>query len=289
MKYLINQVIRSEKLHRTPLFRSSLGFAVVCLLVFTACATVPHTGRRQFNMLSDTQMNALGLKVFNEIMAREREIQDDRIRGIVKRVTERVSGAAEALDSPKFQWDVKVVESDEPNAVCLPGGKIVVFSGILPYARNEAGLAAVISHEIAHAVARHGGERLSQQLTLRGAIAMGSEILKEKDGKLDAKSRAILGALGLGGTLGVILPYSRTHELEADRIGQLYMARAGYDPSEGVNLWTRMAQIKKPPLPEWLSTHPADGERVRRLKETLPQANAQYAQAPVKYGKGTPL
>lgn len=240
-------------------------------------------------MLSDGQMNALGLKAFKKVMEKERESQDSRLNAVVKRVTERVSKAAETLDKPDFQWEVKVIEKDIPNAVCLPGGKIIVFTGIIPYARNEAGLAAIISHEVAHAVARHGSERLSQQLALRGALALGSEVLKERDGKLDTRSRVILGALGLGGTLGVVLPYSRTHEFEADRIGQMYMARAGYDPSEAVNLWSRMSQIRKPPIPVWLSTHPADRDRIRGLKEGLPEAQRQYAEAPVKSGRGVSL
>lgn len=261
----------------------------ILLLMVGSCASVPHTGRRQFNMLSDAQMNTLGLKVFREVLQKEREAQDNHVAGLVKRVTERVSRAAENIDRPGFQWEVKVIDKDAPNAVCLPGGKIIVFTGILPYIQNEAGLAAVISHEVAHAVARHGGERLSQQLALRGAITVGGEVLKEKDGKLDDRSRIMLGALGLGGTLGVILPYSRTHEFEADRIGQIYMARAGYDPAEAVKLWTRMSKIKKPPIPEWLSTHPADDERIRKLKEALPDAQKYYGEAPAKYGQGASL
>jgi predicted Zn-dependent protease len=160
---------------------------------------------------------------------------------------------------------------------------------MIPYARNEAGLAAVIAHETAHAVARHGGERVSQQLALKGAMSAGGEILKKEDGSLDTKARVALGALGMGGTIGVVLPYSRVHEFEADRIGQIYMAAAGYDPSEAARLWDRLSKIKKPPIPVWLSTHPADEERVRKLREFLPEAQKYYAQAPTKFGVGTPL
>ena len=272
----------------STVFRIAALWTITVSLV-AACASVPHTGRRQFNVLSDGQMNALGLKAFEKVLEKERESQDSRLTAVVKRVAQRVSKAAETLDKPGFKWEVKLIDKDVPNAVCLPGGKIIVFSGIIPYARNEAGLAAIISHEVAHAVARHGAERLSQQLALRGALALGGEVLKEKNGKLDTKSRVILGALGLGGTLGVILPYSRTHELEADRIGQLYMARAGYDPSEAVSLWGRMSKIKKPPIPVWLSTHPADDERIRELEKALPEAKRQYAEAPVKLGRGVLL
>ncbi len=184
---------------------------------------------------------------------------------------------------------MRVIDKDVPNAFCLPGGKIVVYTGMIPYARNEAGLAAVIAHETGHAVARHSGERLSQQLALKGAIATGGAILKKDDGSLDTKSRVILGALGMGGTLGILLPYSRVQEFEADRIGQIYMAAAGYDPAEAVRLWTRMSKIKKPPIPIWLSTHPSDEDRLRKLREYLPQAQKSYAQAPVKYGAGALL
>jgi metalloendopeptidase OMA1, mitochondrial len=240
-------------------------------------------------MVPESQLNSLGLKAFNEIVAKEPQSTDKRLTEIVARVVDRVTKAADLLDKPGFQWDVRVVDKDAANAFCLPGGKIVVYSGIIPYARNEAGLAAVIGHEVAHAVARHGGERLSQQVALRGAISAGGEIMKGEDGKLDQKSRMILGALGLGGTVGIVLPYSRVHEFEADRIGQMYMARAGYDPQAAVDLWTRMSQIKKPPIPVWLSTHPADEDRVQKVKDFIPDARKYYAEAQEKYGLGAPL
>ena len=269
------------------MWRLSLSLSLLCLLV--SCATVPHTGRRQFNMVSDDRLDGLGSQAFSEIIAHEPASKDGRLVDIVKKVTGRVTKAAEAMDKPGFNWDVRVVEKDNPNAVCLPGGKIIVHSGLVPYAKNEAGLAAILAHEIAHAVARHSGERLSQQVALHGAIDIGKEMLKQKEGKLDNKTKLLLGALGLGGTLGIVLPYSRIHELEADRIGQLYMARAGYDPAEAVQVWERMSKVTKPPIPIWLSTHPADEERVRKLREFLPEAEKSYSEAQVKYGIGSPL
>lgn len=268
--------------------RLLLPALVITLLV--ACASVPHTGRRQFNLKSDRDLDALGLKAFHEVAAKEPQSTDKRLAAIVRRVSGRVSKAAEAIDKPGFAWKALVVDKDVPNAFCLPGGRIVVYSGIVPYARNEAGLAAIIAHEVAHAVARHGGERLSQQMVLKGAISAGGELLKnKKDGTLDSKSRLLLGALGMGGTLGVILPYSRVHEFEADRIGLIYMAKAGYDPAEAVKLWERMSKIKKPPIPVWLSTHPADEDRIRKLKEFLPDARKYYSEAETKHGLGGPL
>jgi len=253
------------------------------------CASVPHTGRKQFNVVPDGQINALALKAFSEIVEKEPESTDKKFTTIVRRVAERVSRAAEAVDKPSFNWEVKVIDKDIPNAFCLPGGKIVVFTGLMPYLKNEAGLAAVIAHEVAHAVARHGAERLSQQLAARGAVSVGGEILKKKDGSLDGAAKLFLGALGMGATIGVILPYSRVHEFEADRIGQIYMARAGYDPAEAVQLWSRMAKIQKPPIPVWLSTHPADADRVKKLQEFLPDAQKVYAEAQSKHGLGEPM
>lgn len=290
MNYLINQVLSGKTMSGAlalPFRWKPLGLIV--LFAAVGCATVPHTGRRQFNMVSDQQLNSLALKAFNEVIAKEPPCKDQRLNGIVRRVVERVSKAAEMIDKPKFDWDVRVIDRDIPNAFCLPGGKIVVYTGMIRYARNEAGLAAVVAHETAHAVARHGGERLSQQLALKGALSVGSEVLKKDGGRLDTATRVALGALGMGGTIGIVLPYSRVYEFEADRIGQLYMAAAGYDPSEAGRLWERMSQIKKPPIPVWLSTHPADEDRVRKLKESLPEAQKLYAQAPEKFGVGALL
>jgi metalloendopeptidase OMA1, mitochondrial len=290
MNYLINQVLSGNSLRHCPM--AAVLWKLICLLVLflaVGCATVPHTGRRQFNMVSDQQLSALSQKAFQEVVAKEPECKDQRLNEIVRKVTTQVNKAAEMIDKPKFDWDVRVIDKDVPNAFCLPGGKMIVYTGMVKYARNEAGLAAVIAHETAHAVARHGGERLSQQAALKGAIAVGGEVLKNEDGSMDTKARVALGALGMGGTIGIVLPYSRVHELEADRIGQLYMAAAGYDPSEAGRLWERMSKIKKPPIPVWLSTHPPDEDRIRNLSECLPEAQKLYAAAPTKYGLGAPL
>jgi metalloendopeptidase OMA1, mitochondrial len=288
MNYLINQAIQNS--HRTVTKVIPRGCSIFILTaLLCACASVPHTGRRQLNMVSDKQLTSLGNQAFNELCATEPECKDVRTKDLVKRVVDRVAKAAEFMDHPGFKWEVRVLEKDVPNAFCLPGGKIVIFTGILPYARNEAGLAAVVAHEVAHVVARHGAERLSQQLALKGAVNIGGQLLKKEDGSMDSGSRVILGALGMGGTVGIILPYSRIHELEADQIGQLYMAQAGYDPSEGINLWERMAKIQKPPIPPWLSTHPPEAERISKLKEYLPQAQKIYAGSPFKYGIGMPI
>jgi predicted Zn-dependent protease len=267
--------------------KTAVTISVALLII--SCATVPHTGRRQLNLISDRQVNELALKAFNEVIDRGPLTTDPKVLDVVKRVSDRIIKAAEETDKPGFNWDVQVIEKDVPNAACLPGGKILVFSGILPFAKNEAGLATIIAHETAHAVARHGSERLSQQLALSGAVNLGGVILKGDQQQLDKKTRLLLSAIGLGGTVGIILPFSRTHEFEADRIGQIYMAKAGYDPAESINLWDRMAKINKPPIPAWLSTHPADQERVNRLRESLPQTQKLYSEARERLGLGIPL
>jgi predicted Zn-dependent protease len=263
--------------------------SIALVVLFAACATVPHTGRKQLNFVPDKDLDSLGARAYSELLKKEPGCKDQKVNELVQSVASRLSKAAEGVDGPDFDWKVHVVDRDIPNAFCLPGGKIVVYSGILPYVKNEAGLAAIIGHEIAHAVARHAGERLSQQLTIQGISSIGSELFKDKEGKLDNKTKAAIGALGLGATFGVILPYSRTHELEADRIGQLYMAKAGYDPQESINLWERMGKISKSQMPVWLSTHPTDDERLKNLRELEPEARKLYEKSPVKYGQGATI
>ncbi len=288
MKYLINQPMFGCRERRS--FRGVSGLILVCLALGSVvnCASVPHTGRRQLNLVSDKQLNQLGLRAYKEVILKQPESGNKRLKAIAKRVADRITRAAEAMDKPGFDWELRLIDLDDPNAFCLPGGKIVVYEGILPYARNEAGLAAIIGHEVAHAVARHGGERLSQKFALDAALSLGGEMFKTgKDGKLGTRERVILGALGVGGTLGILLPYNRIHEFEADRIGQIFMARAGYDPVEAVRLWSRMAKIKKPPIPEWLSTHPPSKDRIRKLRDFLPDAKKYYEEARVKHGRGS--
>lgn len=259
------------------------------LLLLVSCATVPHSGRRQLNFVSDQQLDSLGAQAFKEIVSREPISEDKQLTKAVKQVADRITKVADETDKPGFDWQFRLIDRDIPNAFVLPGGRVVIYKGILPLAKNEAGLAAIIGHEVAHAVARHGAERLSQQLTLKGITTIGSEIFRSNDGNLDAKSRAIIGALGFGATVGVILPFSRTHELEADKIGQIYMAKAGYDPEEAVRLWQRMGELDKGSIPVWLSTHPPDQARLEHLRERLPEARKLYDQAKERLGVGATL
>ncbi len=264
----------------------SVAFAALCVW---GCASVPHSGRRQFNFISDQEVKSIAAQAYKEILSKEPECKDSRLKEIVTRVVTRISRAVEKIDHPGFDWKVQVIERDTPNAFCLPGGLIGVHTGLFGYVGSEAGLAAIVGHEMAHAVARHGQERLSQQRVLRGLLSLGGELLKKENGELTPGARLLLGALGVGATVGVTLPYSRIHELEADQIGLVYMAAAGYDPQEAVRVWEKLSKIKKPPIPVWLSTHPSDEERHRKLRDFLPDAEKYYNDSQVKYGKGVLL
>jgi predicted Zn-dependent protease len=173
-----------------------------------------------------------------------------------------------------YKWEFNLVKNDStPNAWCMPGGKVVVYSGILPFTQDKNGLAVVLSHEIAHAVARHGNERMSQQLlTQFGGIAL-SEAIKQKP----AETQSIFnGAYGIGTQVGVLLPFSREHELEADKLGLIFMAMAGYDPQTAVAFWERMSAKGGAKPPEFMSTHPSDATRIARIKEALPGTMPYY-------------
>jgi predicted Zn-dependent protease len=182
---------------------------------------------------------------------------------------------------PGLQWEFNVIESDEANAFCLPGGKVAVYTGILPLAQTEAGLAAVIGHEVAHAVARHAGERMSQALLVNLGLSVADISLQNSQHR-----PLIMAALGLGANVGVLLPYSRKHEAEADEIGTRYMARAGYDPREAVLLWQRFAKAGGPRPPPFLSTHPAPESRAQELEGIAQRALKEYDSAPQRYGRG---
>jgi len=257
------------------------------VVFLSACATVPHTQRSQLVFVPDSQINPMAAQAYGDLLKKEKESTDPRLNAIVKRVAERISRAADEMDHPGFQWETHLIEKDEPNAFCMPGGKIAVYTGILEVAKNEAGLAAIVGHEVAHAVARHGAERMSQQVLVTGALTVGTLVL---GGQMTERDRTILAALGMGATVGVILPFSRSHENEADEIGLYYMARAGYDPREAPRVWKRMRQSygdKEPPV--WLSTHPSSSQRIDNLQALVPAALDYYDRAVTQYGLGETL
>lgn len=243
----------------------------LALGLFSGCATVPETGRRQLMLLDAAQEAKMGLSAFAELKNQQPISRDPGANARVRRIGARIAPAV-GRDLPNADWEFVVFESAQVNAFALPGGKVGVYTGLLAFADSDDELAAVIGHEIAHVSARHGAERASQQLgvALLGAgVAVATEDSKHRD--------AIRVAYGLAAT-GTVLKYSRDHESEADRIGLLYMARAGYDPAAAVRFWRKMAAREQsgPRMPEWLSTHPADETRIARLERWLPEMVPLY-------------
>lgn len=249
-----------------------------CGTIFTGCTTVGETGRKQFVLLSPGEERALGLSSFEQIKKETPINKDPAINTMAQRAGKRIAAVA---DLPNAQWEFVVFESPEPNAFCLPGGKIGIYTGILPITKNEAGMATVMGHEVAHAYARHGAERVSEAM----GIALVGQALGASLSHTDPRVQSYtMAAYGLGTTLGRSLPHSRTQESEADRIGLRYMARAGYDPEEAIRFWERFAaynaQHGGSGTVWFLRTHPLDATRIDQLKQWLPEAKAQYRPAP---------
>lgn len=251
---------------------------LVCLTLFAAllvgCRTVPITGRQQLNLVSSEQELQLGLTSFNEMKQEVPISKDPAANALVQKVGKKIAAVA-GPDMPDAQWEFVVFDSKEANAFCLPGGKVGVYTGILPITKDEAGLATVIGHEVAHAVAHHGGERMSQATALQA----GGQLA----GALTASAKPITQQLvslvyGLGSQVGYVLPHSRAQESEADHIGLIYMARAGYDPKEALNFWQRFSSSQSggAGVPWFLSTHPVDKDRIADLKKWLPEAEREF-------------
>ena len=254
-------------------------FIILSGLVISACTTTPVSNRSALILIPKSQEISLGIQSYNEILKREKESEDTQLNQIIRRVGQRIASVS---DMPKLEWEIKLIESDQKNAFALPGGKIAIYTGILSVAKNEAGLATVMSHEIAHVIARHGAQRMTQQMLLQGAMIGAGLSMKNSTQK-----NIVLSALGVGVLYGFTLPFSRLHESEADQIGLIYMAKAGYDPNEAINFWQRFGQVKggKGP-PEWASTHPADTTRIQGLRSYLSRAKYDYQNVKVKYGLG---
>jgi len=268
---------------------ASMG-TVSCMLALTiGCETNPYTGRSQFLMTSVEEEMQMGAQAYSQVKddPKMKQSQDPREIEPVKRVTSRIIEAARrskyAEMAKQFQWEVTVIKDDKTmNAFALPGGKIAVYTGIFPVAKTEAGLAAVLGHEVTHALARHGAERMSQgQATNIGVQVLGAAAGVGTGSA--ALGQATMAALGAGAQVGVLLPFSRKHESEADYIGILLAADAGYDPRESVHLWERMEQLSGGGGPsEFLSTHPGHETRIEQLKKWMPEAMAIYqAKQPV--------
>jgi predicted Zn-dependent protease len=251
--------------------------AAFLILAAGGCSTVPVTGRRELNIVSSDQEMQLGLSSFDQLKKDTKISHDPAANAIVQRVGRRIADVA-GKDLPNAQWEFVVFESPEANAFCLPGGKVGVYTGILPITRDDAGLATVLGHEIGHAVAHHGAERMSHQLAEQGAEKFLSSTASNSNSQW---APLALAAFGLGAKVGVELPFDRKEESEADHIGIVYMARAGYDPKEAVAFWQRFMQYNQQQggnsIPTLLRDHPVDAVRIRQLQGWLPEAQAQFA------------
>lgn len=236
----------------------------------------PETGRASRVGMSTSQEAALGLQSYQQVLAQSQTVPAGPELEMVKRVASRLA-AATGQAGADFQWQVSLIRDDQVNAFCLPGGKIVVYTGILPVAQNEAALATVLGHEMAHATSRHGSQRVFEQNLAQTAMAGVAGTLSDMDYD---KQRAILGALGAGAQYGVLMPFGRKQESEADEIGLTYMARAGYDPQESIRFWQRMEGATGSQPPEFLSTHPSHGTRIQQLQALMPKAMEEYNRVP---------
>lgn len=248
------------------------GSALAMLAV--ACQTVPVTGRHQLMLISPEQELGLGEEAYKKTLKESKLSEDQTQTAMVRRVGERIARAA---NRPDFNWEFNLVEDKTPNAFCLPGGKVVVYTGILPFTKDETGLAVVVGHEVAHALARHGAERMSTGLLTDLAGKTAGIVFGGGDPET---AKQVEAAFGIGSGVGIILPFSRHQESEADEIGLLLMAKAGYDPRAAADFWGRMAQGKDGAPPEFLSTHPSDDTRIKQIEQWLPEAVKVYEAAP---------
>jgi predicted Zn-dependent protease len=258
-----------------------LLLSLLLALAAVACSTVPGTGRSQLLLLNTGEEMRLGSQAYTEMLADERIITSGPDAAMVQRIGERIAASAIDLlpdsNAKRFRWEFKLIDQPEMvNAWALPGGKTAVYTGLLPITQDEDSLAAVMGHEVAHAIARHGNERMSQGMVIQLGMMGASMSMRD----MDANDRnMILAGLGVGVNVGVMLPFSRDHESEADEIGLMLAANAGYDPHAAIGLWQRMGAASTGAPPEWLSTHPSSETRIRRLEALMPEADKVYRRA----------
>jgi len=259
---------------------------VLCglLLLLSGCTEVAITGRKQFNLVPDSTMNSMGFQAYSEFLTQNTLSKDYSKTQMVKRVGSRIQKAVEQYCAQNnlsdrlqgYQWEVNLIEDDQINAWAMPGGKMVVYTGLLKVTQSEAGLATVMGHEIAHVFAKHGAERMTQGLI----VEMGGVALSKALSNYPVETKNLfMQSYGVGTQVGVLLRYSRVHETEADHLGLIFMAMAGYNPNEAVNFWQRMSVAKQGSQTlEILSTHPADSTRIRNIQNLIPEAMQYYRQ-----------
>ena len=260
------------------------AFALILCLVLESngCSTVAITGRKQLNLIPDGELLSMSARQYDGFLKENRLSGDSSGARLVRRVGERIRSAVETYFRDRglrdelngYAWEFNLVESEELNAWCMPGGKVVFYSGIIPVCGDEAGVAVVMGHEVAHAVAKHGAERMSEGLL---AQMGGMALAKAVENKPGETQQLWMAAFGLGAQYGVLLPHSRGQESEADHLGLIFMAMAGYDPGAAVTFWQRMASKsggQKPP--EFMSTHPSDETRIADIRRLMPEAMKYY-------------
>lgn len=267
--------------------KSLLGVSAMLFVLISACTTNPFTGKKNLNFVSNAEIFPAAFQQYNQFLSENKVVRSTTAAQSVVNVGQKIRAAAETylnangykgyLDG--YAWEYNLVEDPSVNAWCMPGGKIVVYTGILPITKNDAGLATVMGHEVAHALVNHGAQRMSAaQLQQLGAVG----VAVAAGGRSEGTQQILAQAYGLGTEFGVMLPFSRNHELEADEIGLTLMAIAGYNPDESIAFWQRMQSASTGGAPpEFMSTHPSGATRINNLKNLIPKAKAEAA----KYGK----
>ena len=239
--------------------------------IIAACQTAPITGRSQLILISPQEEIELGLSSYKAILKNATLSSDLAVTQMVQEIGMKLVKASNQTD---FEWEFNVIQDDKMiNAFALPGGKVAVYTGILPYTKNEAGMATVLGHELGHVIARHGAERMSSGLLVQLGLLGLNMALEKRDPKV---AQSINQAFGVGVNVGILLPFNRHQESEGDHIGIILMAKAGYDPREAIGFWKRMSHGKKDKPPEFLSTHPSDERRIKQIERLLPEALQIY-------------
>lgn len=254
---------------------------LVLAILLSSCSSVLLTGRKQLLLVSDAEVLTSSFQSYKQFIDSVPASKDKVNTALVKKVGKNMSTVVEnylksnglEAEIANFAWEFNLVKDTSVNAFCMPGGKVVVFEGILPITKNETGLAVVMGHEIAHAIAKHSNERMSQQMLLQYGATFTDVLLVDKP---TATRNTINTIYGIGAQYGVMLPYSRKHEYEADRLGLIFLAMAGYNPNESISFWERMAAKGSNTPLEFMSTHPSDANRIAKLKELLPEAMQYY-------------
>jgi predicted Zn-dependent protease len=265
------------------------------LFVLAGCSEVPITGRRQLSLVPESMITSMSIQEYQQFISQNKVSSDPKQNETVTRVATKIVQAVEEYEKTHgekdrfagYKWEFNLIEDKQINAFAMPGGKVVVYTGIMPVAQSDAGLAAVLGHEIAHVFAGHGSERMSQGLLVQMG-GMGLDLALQK--QPEATRSLFNAAYGLGSQVGILLPFSRVQESEADHLGLIFMAMAGYDPHEAVGFWQRMAAAGKDQAkpPEFLSTHPADETRIRNIEQLIPEAMQYYKPAGAQGQPSTP-